>query len=315
MTPRPMRTILDSDPGIDDALAILLALASPEIELEAVTVVHGNCSVEQGTLNALSVLELAGAVTVPVYQGFPRPLVQPRLLAPETHGTMGLGYAELGPPQTRACSEHAMDFLIETIMTSPGEITLVAIGPLTNVAMAVRREPRLVDAVEEVIVMGGAIRHGGNATPLAEFNTYVDPHAAHIVYHSGLPITLVPLDVTYQCVLTAGDVERLLRAESPVLRFIADATQFYMEYHGDYQRIAGCIINDPLALALAFAPHLVDVEEYYVDVDISGGVSMGKTFADFFGMQSQPPNMEVALGVRAGDFLELFLERMEVLAR
>jgi len=315
MTARPKRIILDTDPGIDDALAILLALASPEVCLDAVTVVHGNCSVEQGVVNALSVLELAGADHVPVYQGFGRPLVQPCLLAPETHGTKGLGYADLRPPQGTPSAQHAMDFLIEAIMASPGEITLVAIGPLTNVAMAVRREPRLVDAVRDVIIMGGAIRHGGNATPLAEFNTYVDPHAAHIVFHSGLPITLVPLDVTYQCILTADHVQRLLRAGAPIAQFIADATRFYMAYHDDYQRIAGCIINDPLALALTFAPHLVDVEEHYVDVDISGGVSMGKTFADFFAMERKPPNARVALDVRARDFLELFLERMGALAR
>lgn len=315
MTARPKRIILDTDPGIDDALAILLALASPEVCLDAVTVVHGNCSVEQGVVNALSVLELVGVDHVPVYQGLGRPLVQPPLLAPETHGTKGLGYADLRPPQSTPGAQHAMDFLIEAIMASPGEITLVAIGPLTNVAMAVRREPRLVDAVRDVIIMGGAIRHGGNATPLAEFNTYVDPHAAHIVFHSGLPITLVPLDVTYQCILTADHVQRLLRADAPIARFVVDATRFYMAYHDDYQRIAGCIINDPLALALTFAPYLVEVEEHYVDVDISGGVSMGKTFADFFAIERKPPNMRVALDVRAADFLELFLERMESLAR
>lgn len=314
VTDRPRRIILDSDPGIDDALAILLAVASPEVQIEAVTVVHGNCSAAQGVVNALGVLELAGAGDVPVYRGFSRPLVQPRLLAPETHGTTGLGYARLPPPTAEPRPGHAMDFLIQRIMRSPGEITLIAVGPLTNVAVALRREPRLADAVRDVIIMGGAIRHGGNTTPLAEFNTYVDPHAAHIVYHSGMPITLVPLDVTYQCILTPTDVKRLLRVKSPITRFIADATRFYMEFHDDYQRIAGCIINDPLALALAFEPLLVDLEAYYVDVDIFGGVSMGKTFADFYGMEQCVPNMRVALGVRARDFLELFLERMEGLA-
>jgi purine nucleosidase len=144
-----------------------------------------------------------------------------------------------------------------------GEITLVALAPLTNLALAIRREPRIIPAVKEVIVMGGAIRHQGNTTPLAEFNVYVDPHAAHIVYHSGMPITLVPLDVTYQCILTRSNVERLLATESPVTRFIADATRFYMEFHDAYQKIEGCIINDPLALALVFAPQLCDYEEHY----------------------------------------------------
>ena len=163
--------------------------------------------------------------------------------------------------------------------------------------------------------MGGAIRHQGNTSPLAEFNVFVDPHAAHIVYHSGMPITLVPLDVTYQCIFTRADVERLQRTHSPIARFIADSTRFYMEYHDEYQQIDGCIINDPLALALAFAPELCDYEEHHVDVDISGGVSLGKTFADFYKVNRQPANMKIALGVRARDFMEIFLGRMETLSK
>lgn len=163
--------------------------------------------------------------------------------------------------------------------------------------------------------MGGAIRHEGNTTALAEFNTYVDPHAAHIVFHAGIPTTLVPLDVTYQCVLLASDVERLLKIDSPISKFIRDTTNFYMEFHDSFQGIEGCVINDPLALALTFAPGLCDYQELPVDVDISGGVSMGKTFADFFNYGKKPANMKVALGVRPRDFIELFLERMERLAR
>ncbi|NOZ71124.1 MAG: nucleoside hydrolase [Chloroflexi bacterium] len=309
------RILIDTDPGIDDATAILLALASPELTLEGLTVVHGNCSADQGVINALSILELARASHIPVAKGCDRPLVQPSLLAPETHGNTGLGYAQLPPPTTQPITQHAVDFLIERIMAAPGEITIVAIGPLTNLALALRKEPRFVEAVKEVIIMGGAIRHEGNTTPLAEFNTYVDPHAAHIVFHSGMPLTLVPLDVTYQCILLAQDVARLQEIDSPIPPFIADATRFYMEFHDEYQQIEGCIINDPLALALTFAPDLCDYEELYVDVDISGGVSMGKTFADFYHMTGQPPNMKVALGVRARNFIDLFVERMEDLSR
>jgi purine nucleosidase len=309
------RVILDTDPGIDDALAILLALASPEIELEAVTVAIGNCSAAQGALNALKVLQLAGATHIPVAQGAELPLIQPPLTAPETHGNTGLGYAHLPPPRRRADDRHAVDLLIERIMAAPGEITLVAVAPLTNLALAIRREPRLVQAVREVIIMGGAIRHQGNTTPLAEFNVYVDPHAAYIVYHAGLPITLVPLDVTYQCILTQADVERLLALNSPLTRFIAEATRFYMEFHDEYQGISGCAINDPLALALAFAPELVEYTELYVTVDLQSPVSLGKTIADFYQAWQKPANMRVALEVQARRFIELFLERMEALAR
>ncbi|MBI5952779.1 MAG: nucleoside hydrolase [Chloroflexi bacterium] len=307
--------ILDTDPGIDDSLAILLALASPEISLDGLSVVHGNSSTALGTVNALSVLELAKASHIPVYKGCEIPLVQPSLLAPETHGEQGIGYAKLPAPQTSPQVQHGSDFLIEEIMSKPGEVTLVCIGPLTNVAMAIRKEPRIVENVKEVFIMGGAIRHGGNTTPLAEFNTFVDPHAAHIVFHSGMPITLTPLDVTYQCIFLPDDLNRLLKIDSSITKFIADATRFYMEFHDEYQKIDGCVINDPLTLALTFMPELCDYQELYVDVDLSGGVSMGKTFADFYRMTDKPANMKVALGVRPRDFMELFLERMEKLAK
>jgi len=311
----PKRIIIDTDPGIDDALAILLALASPELSLEGLSIVHGNCSLEQATKNGLSVLELASASHIPLAKGCELPLVQPSLLALDTHGNTGLGYAKLPEPRIKPVVQHGCDFLIEQVMSNPGEITLVAIGPLTNVAMAIRKEPNFAKSLKELIIMGGAIRHEGNVTALGEFNVYVDPHAAHIVFHAGIPTTLVPLDVTYQCILTAQDVERLLKIDAPIPKFIRDTTNFYMEYHDSHQGIKGCIINDPLALALAFAPELCDYQELPVDVDISGGVSMGKTLADFYNFDKKPTNMKVALGVRAREFMELFLERMEKLSR
>lgn len=309
------RIILDTDPGIDDSLAILLALASPEISLEGLSVVHGNSSAAQGTVNALSVLELAKAGHIPVYQGCELPLVQPSLLAPETHGEHGIGYAKLPEPLTQPQVQNGCDFLIEKIMSNPGEMTLVAIGPLTNVALALRQEPRIAKNVKEVFIMGGAIRHEGNTTPLAEFNTYVDPHAAHMVFHSGMPITLTPLDVTYDCIFLKEDLSRLLKTASPITSFIADATRFYMEFHDEYQHIEGCVINDPMTMALTFMPEICDYQELYVDVDLSGGVSMGSTFADFYRMTQKPANMKVALGVRPRVFMELFMERMEKLAK
>jgi purine nucleosidase len=311
----PKRILLDTDPGIDDACAILLALASPELSLEGLSIVHGNCSLEQGTKNALSVLELAGSSRIPVARGCELPLVQPSLLAPETHGDTGLGYAKLPNPRARPLGRHGIDFLIEQILASPGEITLVAIGPLTNIALAIRQEPRIVEALKELIIMGGAIRQEGNATALAEFNTSVDPHAAHIVYHAGVPTTLVPLDVTYQCILTPTDVNRLQKTDSPITKFVADATRFYMEFHDEYQKIDGCVINDPLALALTFAPELCTYRELPVDVDLSGGISMGKTVADFYNYDRKAANLKVALGVQARDFIELFLERIEKLTQ
>lgn len=310
----PKHIILDSDPGIDDSLAILLALASPEIVLDGISTIHGNASTAQVTTNALAILELAKAGDIPVYKGCDLPLVKESLLSPETHGDSGLGYAKLSEPQSRPQIKHGCDFLIESILSSQNEITLVAIGPLTNIAMAIRKEPRIVEKVKEVFIMGGAIQHAGNTTALAEFNTFVDPHSAHIVFHSGMPITLTPLDVTYQCIFLKADLDRLLRIDSPITKFIADATRFYMEFHDEYQKIDGCVINDPMTLALTFMPEICDYQELVVDVDISTGVGLGNTFADFYNYEKKAPNMKVAMGVRPRMFMELFLERMEKLA-
>lgn len=311
----PKHIIIDTDPGIDDALAFLLALASPELVVDGIVTIHGNASTAQVTTNALSILELAKRNDIPVYRGCELPLVQPSMLSPETHGNSGLGYAQLPAPQSQVRAQHGSDFIIEHIMSHPGEITLVCIGPLTNVALAIRKEPRIVQAVKEVFIMGGAIKHQGNTTPLAEYNTYVDPHAAHIVFHSGMPMILTPLDVTYQCIFTTDDLSRLQKIDSPITKFIADSTRFYMEFHDEYQKIDGCVINDPMTLALTYMPEICDYENLYVDVDISSGVGLGNTFADFYNYDKKSPNMKVALGVRPRMFMELFLERMEKLAK
>ncbi len=311
----PKHIILDTDPGIDDSLAILLALASPEVALDGISTIHGNASTAQVTRNALAILELAKASHIPVYKGCDLPLVKESLLSPETHGDTGLGYATLSEPLIKPQIKHGSDFLIEQIMSRPGEVTLVAIGPLTNVALAIRKEPRIVQNVKEVFIMGGAIKHQGNTTPLAEFNTFVDPHAAHIVFHSGMPITLTPLDVTYQCIFMKEDLERLQRIDSPITKFIADATRFYMEFHDEYQQIDGCVINDPMTLALTFMPEICDYQNLVVDVDVSTGVGLGNTFADFYNYEKKRPNMRVAMGVRPRMFMDLFLERIERLAK
>jgi purine nucleosidase len=308
---KPTRIILDSDPGIDDSLAIILALASPEIILEGITIVHGNCSVEQGTRNALNVLKLTGLSEIPVFQGYGVPLIKAPLFAPETHGPAGLGYAELPDAEQAPQNRHAVEYLIDSFHQSPGEITLVAIGPLTNIAGAIRLDPTISEKVKEIFIMGGAIKHGGNTTPLAEFNVFADPHAAHIVFQSGIPITLTPLDVTYQCLLTADDVHSIQEQDSRIADFIAESTRFYMEFHDSYQGIKGCIINDPLTLALVYAPELCQYQDLFVGVDYSPGPGLGKTYADFYEMKKEPPNMRVAMEVNGRDFIDLFVERVK----
>jgi purine nucleosidase len=308
------RIIIDTDPGVDDALAFLLALASPEIQLEALTTTQGNVTLEKATSNALSVLELARAGHIPVARGSLLPLVQPLRASAAVHGESGIGNSKLPQPQTRPVPAHAVDYLIERVLAEPGELSIFPIGPLTNIAMAIRKEPRFASAVKELVIMGGAILEHGNSTPQAEFNIYVDPHAAHIVFHSGIPMTLIPLDVTHKCMLRQEHIDRLMQIDSPISRFIRDAVEVYLDASLalGYE---GSSLHDPLTLATIIAPELLTLKEYYVDVDISGGVSMGKTFADITNILKKPANMKVAMNVRGEEFVELFMQRMEDLSR
>ena len=310
----PKRIIIDTDPGVDDSFTFLLALASPEIKLEALTTTQGNVTVEKATRNALSVLDLGRASHIPVAKGSVLPLVQPLRASAHVHGESGIGNAQLPEPQAKPVQGHAVDYLIERVLAEPNEISIFPIGPMTNIAMAIRKEPRFAKAVKELVIMGGAIQEGGNMTALAEFNIYVDPHAAHIVFHSGIPITLIPLDVTHKCLLKQEHVDRLMKIDSPVTRFLKDAIDVYLNasINLGYE---GCALHDPLTLGMIIAPELLTLKEYYVDVDIAGGVSMGKTFADIFNVMKKPANMKVAMDVRGEDFIELFLQRMETLSR
>jgi purine nucleosidase len=310
MNMTPKRIIIDTDPGVDDALTFLLALTSSEIQLEALTTTQGNVTVDKATRNALSVLELAGADNIPVAQGCSLPLVGPLRASGLVHGKGGLGNAKLPEPKSKPVPQHAIDYLIERFLTKPGELSLFAIGPLTNVALAIRKEPRFAEAVKKMVIMGGAIREGGNITPQAEFNVYCDPHAAHVVFHSGIPITLIPLDVTHKCMLYTEQIKQLNQRENPIARFVAEATATYINFTKTKTGVDGCALHDPLTLATVIAPEVLTFEEHYVDVDISSGPSLGGTFADFYHTTGNPPNMKVALDVRGKEFVDLFLQRM-----
>ena len=228
------------------------------------------------------------------------PLIRPPFTAPETHGDSGLGYARLPTSPVGPANEHAVDLIIREIMARPGEVTLVAVAPLTNVALAIRKEPRIVQAVREVIIMGAALRDDGNTTSLAEFNFFVDPHAAHIVLESGMPITLLPWDITKDVLLHQADVDRLLRIKSPVSRFIADATRFYMEFHEKCFGYSGCSINDPVAIALAFMPDLARTESMHVAVEYTSELTAGKSVITYIGDHQREPDAHDQLGYRCG---------------
>lgn len=312
----PQRIVIDTDPGIDDALTFLLALASPaEVDLAALTLVGGNCSLPQAVQNALDILALAHAAHIPVAAGCAAPLLRPPLTAPETHGPTGLGAAVLPSSPVAPVAEHGVDVLIYETLSAPGDVTLVAIGPLTNLALAIRKEPRIIEAVRQVIIMGGALQAAGNVTPLAEFNIYVDPHAAQIVLHSGMPITLLPWDITRHVLLTKEDVAEVQKIPGPISQFIADATRPYIDFHLEYFGFAGCSVNDPVALALAFAPDMATLQPLYVEVEYCSETTMGKTIAHLPERSAHLPNVQAVIDLDTERFLRLFRERLAALAR
>ncbi|NTW03212.1 MAG: nucleoside hydrolase [Oscillochloris sp.] len=309
----PVRILLDTDPGIDDALAILLALAAPEIDLAALSVVHGNCPLTEALRNALDVLALGGAPHIPVAAGCDRPLLRAPFHAPEVHGVSGLGYAILPPSPAALVGEHAVDLLIREVMAAPGTMTLVAVGPLTNVALAMRKEPRLAAALRELIYMGGAFLIEGNVSPLAEFNVYTDPHAAQMVFSSGAPITIMPWDITRDVRINDTHIARLLARGGPIARFVAEATRYYMEMHRMRLGFFGCSLNDPAALALAYMPNLATTRAVNVQVELSSDLSLGKTVADFSGKTDRVPNVRLVEEFDGDAFIEHFLVRIETL--
>ncbi len=304
------RIILDTDPGIDDALALFLALASPEITLEAVTTVQGNVSVEQTTYNALTLLTLAGRTDIPVAYGSAEPLVRKRVHAAHVHGQNGLGDITLPEPTIAPVEQQAIDLIIEKIMSNPGEITLVPIGPLTNIALAVRREPRIAQHVHEVVIMGGAVRVPGNVTPSAEFNIFADPHAAHIVFHAGWPLRLVSLDVTTRVSMYRQQVEALAAQGGKVITAIQQMMAYYFDVFGPAYGSTTFQMHDPLCLATAFQPDFITWEPAYVDVELAGTLTLGETVGYFKRPNSPEPNMQVSVGVDSERFLTMFIERI-----
>jgi inosine-uridine nucleoside N-ribohydrolase len=297
--------LLDCDPGHDDAIALLLALASPELELLGVTTVAGNQTLEKTTANALRVLELAGRGEIPVAAGAGRPLLREPFVATYVHGETGLDGPDLPPPQGRPVEKHAVDFLAERVKGA----TLVATGPLTNVALllAVRPEAR----PDRLVLMGGAIAEG-NVTPAAEFNIWADPEAAARVFASGLDVTMVGLDVTHRALLTPAHAERL-RGTGRVGRIVAELLDFYGVFHREVYGFQGSPIHDAVALAHAFRPELLELERLNVEIDCESSLCRGRTVVDLWRRSGREPNAHVAVGIDSEAFLDLLLERLSAL--
>jgi len=284
MEPVAKKIILDCDPGIDDALAIVYAVGSPELDLVGITTVAGNVSLEKTTNNALRVRDYLGASAVPVVAGSAKPLLRPPLSAEHVHGDNGLGWAELPPPVAAVRPGQASDFIIETVLTAPGEITLVAVGPLTNIALALLREPALATHVRDFVIMGGSSSRG-NVTPAAEFNIASDPEAASIVFSAGWTVTMVGLDVTRQAIASQAVQARLRRLGRLADDLLLPCLRGYGGPAGtappDDGESGGPPVHDVCAVALVAQPSLIGCTPAWVDVETTGRYTAGMTVTDF----------------------------------
>lgn len=307
--PVPKKIVLDCDPGHDDALAILVAYGCPAIELLAVTTVAGNQTLDKTTRNARGVCTAAGITDVPVAAGCDRPLTRELRTAGHVHGESGLAGVTLPGAQVPLAGAHAIDLIVELVLGSPGEVTLVPTGPLTNVALALRREPRIVDHVREVVLMGGSFTRG-NITPAAEFNIWVDPEAAEAVFSANWPVTMVGLDLTHQALATSDVAERIAALGTPAAQL---ADQIIHGYANGYDRAFGLSappIHDPCAVARVADPEVMSCLDAYVAVETRGRWTGGMTVTDFDGRLG-PAETKVATALDPARFWDLVVDALE----
>ena len=290
------RILIDCDPGHDDMVAIMLALASPELELAGITTVAGNQTGEKTFRNALRTLTLIGRTDIPVARGADRPLLRPQTVAPEIHGVSGLDGAPLPEPGFAGSPRHAVDVIIETVMKSREPITLVPTGPLTNVALALLKEPALASRVERIVLMGGAV-HDSNISPAAEFNIFVDPEAAQVVFRCGAPIVMVGLDVTNKARLSFDDIDEMASWNGRVSRVVAPLLRFFANTNHEVFGFPGAPLHDALAVAHLVKPDVIRTKKMNVEIETAGEFTRGRTVADVYGISGRAVNAEVALVV------------------
>jgi inosine-uridine nucleoside N-ribohydrolase len=300
--------LIDCDPGHDDAVALLLALASPEVELVGVTTVSGNQTLAKTTANALRVLELVGRGDVPVSAGADRPIKRDVFVAAYVHGESGLDGPALPEPQGKPVSEDAPNFIAERVSASAQPVTLIPTGPLTNVAAFLERHEDAAQKLERIVLMGGAIAEG-NVTPAAEFNIWADPEAAAVVFRSGLDITMVGLDVTHKALMTPAHGERL-RAAGRTGTFVAELLEFYSRFHREVYHFPGSPIHDAVAVAHVLDPNLVETKRRNVEIELESELCRGRTVVDLWRRTEREPNAHVAVDIDAEGFLELLLTRL-----
>ncbi len=304
MEARPV--IIDCDPGQDDAVALLLAFASPELEVLGVTTVAGNVPLDLTAANARRVCELAGRSDMAVYAGCPRPILRPLETAAHVHGEDGLEGANLPAPAMALQSRHAVDYLVEQLMASEGDVTLATLGPLTNVALAIVEAPAIVPRIREIVVMGGAIE-GGNVTACAEFNVYTDPHAAAVVFSAGAPLTMIGLDVTHSAIATRARVRTIRAIGRPAAHTVAGMLERRLGNPAERHGGEGAALHDPCVIAYLLQPALFETRSMRVDIETADPTSLGRTIVDRPGGGA---NANVAVGIDAEGFFALLTERL-----
>ncbi|MCC6174244.1 MAG: nucleoside hydrolase [Chloroflexi bacterium] len=301
------RVIIDTDPGIDDTAAIFFALTSGALQVEMLTTVFGNTGLENATRNALRILEAAGREDIPVYRGAARPLLREPQIGSSIHGDDGLGNVYSGEPKTRARPGRAVERIIEHVMASPGEITLLALGPVTNVALALSVEPVLANALQSLVVMGGAVRTRGNITSVATANLYNDPDAAAIVYRSGAPVVQIGMDVCRPTLITHRHLDQIRAADNPMARMLSEVTPCIMAAYERNEGVTeGAHYNDVPAAAFVIDPSLFKSERLPVKIDTESTLTRGQTVVDWRGRWGMEPNVEICLEVDAARLADTF---------
>lgn len=306
------KIIIDTDPGQDDAVAILLALACPdEIEVLGITCVAGNVPLDLTTINARKICELAGRPDVPVYAGCDRPLKQPLVTAEHVHGKTGLDGPDLPDPTMPLAPGHGVDFIIDTIRAAdPGTVTLCTLGPLTNIATALTKAPDISGKIAQIILMGGAYFQVGNVTPAAEFNIHVDPDAAHMLFRSGIPLTVIPLDVTHRALVTPARNAAFRGLGTAVGTAVAQMTEFYERYDREKYGHEGAPLHDPCVIACLLAPHLFTGRHINVEIETASPLTLGMTVADWWGVTQRPANAHFMGDIDADGFFDLLTTRL-----
>jgi pyrimidine-specific ribonucleoside hydrolase len=299
--------IMDVDPGHDDALAMLLAYARPEVDLRAITVVAGNQTLPKTVRNCLQMCTIAGITDVPVAAGAAHAMLRPQVIAPEVHGESGLEGPQLPEPSVTLQPMHAVDLIAQTIQASDRPVTLIPTGPLTNIALFLLKYPHLTQRIAHICLMGGAITEG-NVTPSAEFNIYVDPEAARIVFNAGVPLTMVGLDVTHKAIITPAHSRELRETGGRVAIIVADLLDFFTLWHNEVYQMGGAPLHDPCAVAQVIQPGIVRTRHLNVDIEVHGELTAGRTVVDLWKVTGKAPNVHVGVDLDTPAFVTMLLD-------